>query len=220
MNFAILALLGLLWDYDGTAPTDFLVILESIQNVTGVQNLLVAGVSPGVCTQLPTGDAAAFCTVLSCPGPGTFKVTVESLAFTTRSTTVTFQVKDRECRQVEGEGIVKGLGNATGVPSATHCRPPQTVAVPPVETQVPSQQPVTVQIPVPQTTAPVIPVNPKVVPKQPHAPGTVALPAQPQVAKVPWASTPPPSTTMMASGPPTTVRTEQPTPTPPGTRCP
>jgi hypothetical protein len=219
MNFATLALLGLLWDYDGAAPTDFLVILESTQNVTGVQNLLVAGVSPGVCTQLPTGNEAAFCTVLSCPGPGKFKVTVESLAYKTRSETRTFQVKDRECRQVEGDGIVQGLGNATGLPVATHCRPPQTVTVAPVETQVPSQQPITVQIPVPHTTAPAIPVNPKVIPKQPHDPGTVALPTQVHVAKIPTSS-PPAQTAMVASGPTTTVRTEQPTPTSPGTRCP
>jgi hypothetical protein len=47
-----LALLAFLWEYEA-APTPFLLTLESVEALTGTQQVLVAGVVPNDCAGLP-----------------------------------------------------------------------------------------------------------------------------------------------------------------------
>jgi len=221
----ILLPLVFLWDFDRTAAsTNFLVMVESVAGITGSQKLLVAGVASGVCANLPTGDAEAFCVTMACPGPGTLRVTVEAIRYKTRSNTITLRVLDPACRRVEGAIIGPSRptpGAMAGVPAAAHCRPPTTIMVPPVEVTVPSQETLTVAIPTPHLTAPVIPVNPEVLPKTPHLPGAVPLPTMTAQAPLPLPVTnPPPLTVTLPSGSPTTVTAPQPPVTVPGVPCP
>lgn len=225
---AWMALLGLLWGCDGDCrqpPTAFLILVESVENITGLRRALVAGVASGTCDAVPGAQPDDFCATLACPGPGRFRVTVEARAYQTRSNTIEFRVRDAACTQVEG--LLPSPGAAwAGIPAVTHCQPPTVVPPPaPVHVQVPSQETVTVIIPQPHTTAPVIPVNPDVVPKQPHAAGSLDLAAllasllQRPVAQ-PTATVPPPRTMTVATGPPTTIQVQQPPVTQPGVPCP
>ena len=216
-----MVLLGLLWDFDRqAAPTDFLVILESVEAVTGTQRLLAAGVAPGVCQGMPRGDHDDFCTTMACPGPGTFRVTVETLKDRTRSTTIRFRVLDAACTRVEGVSV--GPGSFAGVPAAAHCRPSIPVVIPPVTVEAPTLEPSTVAIPKPHTRAPVIPVNPDVVPQTPHVLGAVPRPTLTQSAQKPRTTTDNahPLTVTLPTGTPTTVAVPQVPVEGPGVACP
>jgi hypothetical protein len=214
-----------LWDFDRTvAQTQFLVLVESVAGITGSQKLLVAGVASGMCANLPTGTAEAFCVTMACPGPGTFRVTVEAIRYKTRSNTVHLRVLDPACRRVEGAIAApaqRAPGTMAGVPAAAPCRPPTIITVPPVEVTVASQQTLTVAIPTPHLTAPVMPVNPEVVPKTPHVLGEVPLPTMTAQAPLPIPAThPPPLTVPLPTGPPTTVTVTPPPVEVSGVPCP
>lgn len=215
-----LALLGLLWNFDRqAAPTDFLVILESVEAITGTQRLLVAGVAPGVCDGMPHGDQDDFCTTLACPGPGTFRITVEALKYKTRSNTVQLRVRDAACTRVEGAS--SGPGSFAGVPAAAHCRQPKHVVIPPVTVEVPALETHTVAMPRPHTTAPVIPGNPDVIPKQPHTGGNIPRPTLALLPAIPHpAAGSPPLTVTLPTGTPTTVTIPQPPVEVSGVPCP
>ena len=216
-----MALLALAWDFDRTVPApSFLVILESVATITGVQHLLAAGVVPGTCARLPGADQDDFCVTLLCPGPGTFRVTVDALPWRSRSNTVQFRVLDAACTRLEG--VIVGPGSLAGVPPASQCRSPIPVVVPPVLVERPTMETVTVLIPVPHTVPPVIPTNPNVVPKVPHAPGTVPGPTPGQVAQVPRVPTeaPPALVVQLPTGPGTLINVPPPAVNPPGVPCP
>jgi hypothetical protein len=118
-----LVMVGLLWGMDPSSAKvdEFFVIVESVENITGIQRAVVAGTAPAVCAQVPGWQTGEYCTQLACPGPGTFRITVEARPYQTRSNTITLRVKDNACRQVEGL-VLAAL--PTGVPTATHCQPP------------------------------------------------------------------------------------------------
>ena len=218
---AWLVLIGLLWDFDRqAAPTDFLVIVESIEAITGTQRLLVAGVTTGVCAHMPHGDRDDFCTTITCPGPGTFQVTVEALKYRTRSETIRLRVLDAACTRVEG--VMVGPGSFAGVPAAARCRQGKPVVVPPVTVEVPTLETVEVPVPKPHTRAPIIPVNPAVVPKRPHMMGEVPLPIPAPTVQAPWPHTtaPQPLTVQVPTGKPMTVTVSQPPVEVPGVACP
>ena len=218
---ATLILLGLLWDFPrDVEPTDFLITLESVEAITGLQRALVAGVAPGTCTEAPGGDADDFCATITCPGPGTFRVTVEARAYGTRSETVQFRVRDRTCTQTEG--VIVGPGSLAKLPPVSHCQPTQTPPPPPpVAVTVPTQETRTVEIPQPPPPTPGRPRRIQVVPKQPLPPGTAPqLELTQRQAAVPTAEPPPARTASIPTGPPETVMVAPPPVTPPGVRCP
>jgi hypothetical protein len=217
------AMLWLLWTFDRRAtPTEFLVVLESLEAITGVARAKVTQVAPGVCQQLPGAGPDEFCATLACPGPGRFRLSVEALSHGTRSNTIELRVRDAACLEVDGAGALALPPTAQPlVPAALPCRSTVPVATPPpVETVVPAPQTETVAIPRPRTTAPARPSNPLVVAMRPHAPGTRAPRTGVAPPPVTPSLTPPPLSVTTPSGAPTTVVTPVPPVPAPGVACP
>jgi hypothetical protein len=219
--FVYVVMVGLLWGMEPpSAPVEeFLVIIESVESITGIQRAVVAGTVHGVCAGLPGGTSGDYCTQLACPGPGTFRYTVEARPYQTRSNTITLRIKDRTCTQVEGMVLASV---PSPVPTAVHCQPSVPLPPPaPVAVTVPQQQTTTVPIPQPQETAPVIPPNPQVVAKVPLEPGApTRAPILARAPKVPTTDVPPPLQASVPTGPPETVLVAQPPVTSPGRTCP
>jgi hypothetical protein len=216
------ALLAFLWEYAvPTPPPTFLLTLESVTAITGVQHVLVAGVVPNDCAGLPGAMADTYCTTIPCPGMGTFRATVDVQG--RKSNTITFRVRDHACRQVESPALVPGVYQGAGIPPGVPCRSKVPIPPPPVVTMdTPSMTPLTPYVATPLTEAPIIPHNPKVVAKVPHGPG--ATPALPPVrVPVPPRGLTDPLPTrpvFVPSGPPETIQVSLPPVDPPRVACP
>jgi hypothetical protein len=214
------ALLTFLWDYEAK-PTTFLLTLESIEAITGVQQVRIAGVVPKDCAKLPSATAITFCTTITCPGMGQFRATVETEG--RQSNTITFRVRDKACTQVDGPEVLHGGPPVAGIPPAAPCRSKVALSPPPVVTmETPTMTEIPRTVAVPLTQAPVIPRNPKVIAKVPHDAPPLKLPDPARVPIPPREVTdPPPARTVaVPAGPPQTTQVPLPAVEPPRAPCP
>ena len=187
---AAAALLGLLWEYEATAP-QFLITLESLEGITGTRQVLVSGVVPNDCASLPGAGADTFCTSIACPGAGQFRATVAVDG--RRSQMITFRIRDAACTQIDGPDVLAGGAPGATIPPGKPCRSIVKLPEAPVVTmEVPSKVDIPLTVAVPRTEAPVIPHNPKVIAKVPHTTRPVPLADPARVPGLPRAVTDPP----------------------------
>jgi hypothetical protein len=223
MSAVAFALLVFLWEYP-LPHSRFLLILESVESITGIRRVLVAGVVPSDCAALPTAQADTYCTSIACPGLGQFRATIEALdQWHGHSNTITFRVRDHACTQVEGINVVPGPYTGPRIPPAQPCQSLVQLPPPPAVTiEVPGILPLPLTIAQPHTVAPVIPVNPQVIAKVPHT--TIPAPlTMPEIIPMPprGVTDPPPARTVRVPGGPLEARpVPLPIVEPPGVPCP
>jgi hypothetical protein len=215
-----LALLAFLWEYEA-APTPFLLTLESVEAITGTQQVLVAGVVPNDCAGLPGATEDTFCTTIACPGIGRFRATVEAQG--RRSNTITLRIRDHACSQVEGPEVLYGRSQGPPIPPGTPCRSMVNLPPAPVVTlDTPSLTELPRTVAIPRTEAPVIPQNPKVIAKVPHAapPMTPSDPARVPMPPRGLTDPLPARPVLVPAGPPETRPVTLPAVAPPRGPCP